>query len=120
MRSVASAPVCLLRIEENRLHAVRQNPNLEKCVGMSGAGLNSLCVTPRPALMSGTCPRPQHVGVAATVLWREHAFGTAPTSRLAHFPIAINFVPVRTKRLPCEIATLERWRVSSPASLKFA
>ena len=29
-------------------------------------------------------------------------------------------MPVRTKRLPCEIATLERWRVSSPSSLKFA
>jgi len=41
-------------------------------------------------------------------------------ARPAHFPNANSFVPVRRNRFPCEIATLERWRVASPSSLKLA
>ena len=49
-----------------------------------------------------------------------HTLVGAVTLRSRHFPNANSFVPVRTKSWPCQMATLERWRVPSPSSLKFA
>ena len=49
-----------------------------------------------------------------------HTLVGAVTLCSRHFPNANSFVPVRTKSWTCQMATLERWRVPSPSSLKIA